>query len=158
MAPLHDKTRQGGGGPCFLPWVRLSCEYQQRGLNVAWGAMLCKTRPKEGADMSLKYIKFPTSQFIAETSGMTSTQKGVYITLLCIVSEQERPLTQSCGSLARRCGCSVPAFKKALEALKREGILHIADGEIWISGCKNHINLIQKQKDSAAPSAKRGQL
>jgi len=77
------------------------------------------------------YVPFYTGDFLAGTSGMTAATKGVYITLLCLMYEAEAPIPQSWDSLARRCGCTLPAFKKAVSALNDEGKIEVTNAGIW---------------------------
>lgn len=77
------------------------------------------------------YIPFYTSDFLGGTSGMTAATKGVYITLLCLMYEAEKPLHQKWDTLARRCGCTLPAFKKAVSDLQDDGKICASDDGLW---------------------------
>lgn len=85
------------------------------------------------------FVPFYTSDFLAGTSGMTAATKGVYITLLCLMYEKEEPIGQSWDMLARRCGCTLPAFKKAVECLQDDGKIEVNDGKIWSEKCEKRI-------------------
>lgn len=99
------------------------------------------------------YVQFYTSDFLGGTSGMTASCKGVYITLLCQMYEGEAPLHQSWDMLARRCGATLPAFKKALEALQDDGKITLVDGGIWSPKCEKHITLRRERQKSAKAAA-----
>lgn len=100
------------------------------------------------------YVNFYTSDFLAGTSGMTAATKGVYITLLCLMYEAEAPLPQRHETLARRCGCTLPAFERALQVLEEEGkITAYADG-LWSEKCEKHIALRCERRKSATAAAK----
>lgn len=101
------------------------------------------------------YVQFYTSDFLAGTSGMTASCKGVYITLLCQMYEGEAPLKQSWDMLARRCGATLPAFKKALEALQDDGKITLVDGGIWSPKCEKHITLRRERQKSAKAAAEK---
>lgn len=101
------------------------------------------------------FILFYTSDFLAGTSGMTASAKGVYITLLCLMYESEAPLAQSWDTLARRCGCTFPAFKKAIDSLKDDGKIVLLDGGIWSSKCEKHITQRRERQKSAKAAAKK---
>lgn len=101
------------------------------------------------------YVPFYTSDFLAGTSGMTAATKGVYITLLCLMYEAERPLSQQWDTLARRCGCTLPAFKKSISALQDDGKIAVINGEIWSEKCEKHIAQRRERRDSAASAAKK---
>lgn len=104
--------------------------------------------------MSSPYIPFYTSDFLGGTGGMTAATKGVYITLLCLMYEAEEPLPQKWDVLARRCGCTLPAFKKAVEALEDDTKIIIEDGAIWSEKCEKHIKQRRERSDSARAAAK----
>lgn len=99
------------------------------------------------------YIPFYTSDFLAGTGGMTASTKGVYITLLCLIYDAERPLAQSWETLARRCGCTLPAFHKAVQSLSEDGKIEVSDGEIWSQKCAKHLAQRCERRNSAASAA-----
>lgn len=101
------------------------------------------------------YVQFYTSDFLAGTSGMTAACKGVYITLLCQMYESEAPLGQGWDTLARRCGCTLPAFKKAIASLEDDGKIVLIDNGIWSPKCEKHIMLRRERQKSATSSAKK---
>jgi len=105
--------------------------------------------------MSSPYIPFYTSDFLGGTGGMTAAMKGVYITLLCLIYEEEGPVPQSWDMLARRCGCTLPAFKKAVEALQADGKIQIIDGAIWSDKCAKHIAQRGERRNSARSAAEK---
>lgn len=99
------------------------------------------------------YIPFYTSDFLGGTSGMTAATKGVYITLLSLMYEAEGPLTQAWDTLARRSGCTLPAFKKAIETLVDDGKVEVSDAGIWSEKCDKHIAQRRERSDSAKAAA-----
>jgi uncharacterized protein YdaU (DUF1376 family) len=101
------------------------------------------------------YVQFYTSDFLGGTSGMTAACKGVYITLLCQMYEAEAPLGQGWDMLARRCGCTLPAFKRAISDLKDDGKIIITDDGIWSPKCEKHITLRRERHSSASSAAKK---
>jgi uncharacterized protein YdaU (DUF1376 family) len=101
------------------------------------------------------FVNFYTSDFLAGTGGMTAATKGVYITLLCLLYEAERPLTQSRDVLARRCGCTVPAFEKALDVLCDEGKIERGPDGIWSKKCEKHIASRRERRSSAKAAAEK---
>ncbi len=103
--------------------------------------------------MSLPYVPFYTSDFLAGTSGMTAATKGVYITLLCLMYEAEGPLPQKWDTLARRCGCTLPAFKRALSDLQDDGKIESSDEGLWSEKCDKHITQRRERSDSARAAA-----
>lgn len=101
------------------------------------------------------YIPFYTSDFLGGTSGMTAATKGVYITLLSLMYEAEGPLTQAWDTLARRSGCTLPAFKKAVETLVDDGKVEVADAGIWSVKCEKHIAQRRERSNSAKAAAEK---
>lgn len=101
------------------------------------------------------YVPFYTSDFLAGTSGMTAATKGVYITLLCLMYEAEAPLPQSWETLSRRCGCTLPAFRKAIESLSDDAKISLTDAGLWSQKCDKHIAHRRERQSSAKAAAKK---
>jgi uncharacterized protein YdaU (DUF1376 family) len=101
------------------------------------------------------FVNFYTSDFLGGTSGMTAATKGVYITLLCLMYEAEKPLGQSRDAIARRCGCTVPAFEKALAALIEDGKVEVGPDGIWSQKCEKHIASRRERRNSAKAAAEK---
>ena len=73
------------------------------------------------------FIKFFPEDFLAGTSGLSPSERGVYITLLCLMWDQGGPVELDAGRLARRCGMPKAAFNKTLAALLKEKKLRQMD-------------------------------
>lgn len=67
------------------------------------------------------FIKFYPSDFLGGTSGLSPAERGVYITLLCLIYEQDGPIQRDDARLARRCGAPKATFKRILSALILDG-------------------------------------
>ena len=63
------------------------------------------------------FIKFWPSDFLGGTSGLSPAERGVYITLLCLIYEANGPIARDDVRLSRRCGSPKASFKKVLDAL-----------------------------------------
>lgn len=74
------------------------------------------------------FIKFFPSDFLGGTSGLSPAERGVYMTLLCLMYEQDGPIPRDDGRLARRCGAPKAAFIRSLECLIYEGKITDAGG------------------------------
>lgn len=74
------------------------------------------------------FIKFYPSDFLGGTSGLSPAERGVYITLLCLIYENNGPIAREDSRLSRRCGAPKAAFKKALDALLDEKKISEVDG------------------------------
>ena len=107
-----------------------------------------------GEKMSLPYVNFYTSDFLSGTGGMTAATKGVYITLLCLIYETEGPLPQRWDALARRCGCTLPAFKRAIETLVDEGKIEVLAEGLRSDKCEKHLMQRAERRGSASAAAK----
>lgn len=105
--------------------------------------------------MTLPYIPFYTSDWMAGTAGLKAEHKGVYITLLCLMYESEAPLQQAWDVLARRCGCTLSAFKKAVDCLVDDGKITLEDGGIWSPKCEPHIKKRHALRKKVSESAKK---
>ena len=99
------------------------------------------------------YIPFYTSDFLGGTGGMTSSTKGVYITLLCLMYESEGPIPQKWDTLARRCGCTLPAFKRAVQDLSDDGKIEISEDGLWSDKCEKHLAHRRDRQSSAKAAA-----
>lgn len=108
-----------------------------------------------GEKMSAPYVPFYTSDFLGGTSGMTAATKGVYITLLCLMYEEEGPLPQKWDTLARRCGCTLPAFTKAIQDLVDDGKISVLGSGLWSEKCEKHIAQRCERRDSAKAAAEK---
>jgi uncharacterized protein YdaU (DUF1376 family) len=74
------------------------------------------------------FIQFYPSDFLGGTSGLSPSERGIYITLLCLIYEADGPIERHDARLARRCGAPKAAFLKALDALISEGKILHSDG------------------------------
>lgn len=77
--------------------------------------------------MSDPWFKFFPSDWLAGTSGLTAAERGAYITLVCLMHEQEGPIAHDTKRLARRCGMTLKTFEKTLEGLIEEGKIIVSD-------------------------------
>ncbi len=77
------------------------------------------------------WVKFYPSDWLAGTRGMSALETGVYITLIATMYEKQAPIKEDTGRLARVCGASNSAFKKALAVLVDEGKIDRANGLLW---------------------------
>lgn len=70
--------------------------------------------------MSDPWFKFYPSDWLSGTRGLTPAETGVYVTLVCMMYENDGQLTRNDARLARRCGCTSAAFKKIIVNLLGE--------------------------------------
>lgn len=76
------------------------------------------------------FIKFYPGDFLGGVGGLSPTERGVYITMLCLIWDNDGPVDYDEARLARRCGAPKAAFKKAIEALIDLGKLFYDGGKL----------------------------
>ena len=69
------------------------------------------------------FIKFYPSDFLAGTSGLSPAERGVYVTILCLIYEVDGAIQRDDARLSRRCGMPKAAFMRTIGALIDEGKL-----------------------------------
>lgn len=69
------------------------------------------------------FFQFYPSDWLAGTRGLTAAETGVYITLVAMMYENEGPVPSDFKRLARLCGSTPAAFKKAVDGLLSTGKL-----------------------------------
>jgi len=69
------------------------------------------------------FIKFFPSDFLAGVSGLSPSERGVYITVLSLIWDNDGPVDMDEGRLARRCGGPKATVKKIIQVLIDEGKL-----------------------------------
>ena len=74
------------------------------------------------------FIKFYPSDFLAGTSGLSPAERGVYITILCLIYEANGKIVRDDARLSRRCGMPKAAFLRTIQALIDQGKLSEVDG------------------------------
>ncbi|WP_244426611.1 YdaU family protein [Sinorhizobium sojae] len=79
----------------------------------------------------MPWIRFFPSDWLAGTRGMSAVETGVYITLVATMYERCEPIPEDHARLARLCGASNSAFKKALDTLVDEGKITRVGGGLW---------------------------
>lgn len=70
------------------------------------------------------WVKWFSSDFLGGTSGLSPSDRGNYVTLLCLMYEAEGPIKADLVKLARRCGLPKAAFVRSLETLIEEGKIY----------------------------------
>lgn len=79
----------------------------------------------------MPWVRFFPSDWLGGTRGMSAVETGVYITLIATMYERGEPIVEDHSRLARLCGASNSAFKKALETLIDEGKITRSDRGLW---------------------------
>jgi hypothetical protein len=73
-------------------------------------------------------IQVNASGLIAEISGMTPAERGIYFTVIMFMALDRRPLSKDMVKLARVCGCSKIAVTRAIKSLLWLGAIQEVDG------------------------------
>lgn len=79
----------------------------------------------------LPWVRFFPSDWLGGTRGMSAVETGVYITLVATMYERREPIPEDHARLARLCGASNSAFKRALDTLVDEGKITRVEGGLW---------------------------
>ncbi|MBB4342125.1 YdaU family protein [Rhizobium leguminosarum] len=79
----------------------------------------------------MPWVRFFPSDWLGGTRGMSAVETGIYITLIATMYERGEPIVEDHSRLARLCGASNSAFKKALETLLDEGKIIRTSSGLW---------------------------
>lgn len=103
--------------------------------------------------MSDPWFKLYPSDWLSGTRGLTPAETGVYVTLICIMYEQEGKIARNDARLARRCGCTAASFKKILKNLLFEEKIIDNDGFLTNERVQKELTerheRVQKSTDAA---------
>ncbi|WP_273724268.1 YdaU family protein [Bartonella sp. AU18XJBT] len=97
---------------------------------------------------AMPWIRFHLYDWISGTNGMTSEQRGVYITLLVCMYEKKEPLKTDFETLARACNCSQKKFAAIVEYLMRNNKLVETDNGLWNARVEEEINNLSEELDN----------
>ncbi|WP_375637122.1 YdaU family protein, partial [Bartonella sp. AP152HLJHH] len=95
----------------------------------------------------MPWIRFHLYDWISGTNGMTSEQRGVYITLLVYMYEKKEPLKTDFQTLARVCHCSQKKFAAIVEYLMRNDKLVETDNGLWNTRVEEELNDFADKKE-----------
>ncbi len=95
----------------------------------------------------MPWIRFHLYDWISGTNGMTSEQRGVYITLLVCMYEKKEPLKTDFQTLARVCHCSQKKFVAIVEYLMRNNKLVETDNGLWNTRVEEELNDFADKKE-----------
>lgn len=101
------------------------------------------------------FIKFYPSDFLAGTSGLSPAERGVYITILCLIYENDGEITRDDARLSRRCGSPKASFVRTLNALIDDGKLIVRDGMLSNKRAEKAIADRQVRTQNATHAAQR---
>ncbi|EJF78200.1 hypothetical protein ME7_00191 [Bartonella birtlesii LL-WM9] len=96
---------------------------------------------------AMPWIRFHLYDWISGTNGMTSEQRGVYITLLVCMYEKKEPLKTDFQTLARVCHCSQKKFATIVEYLMRNNKLVETDNGLWNTRVEEELNDFADKKE-----------
>ncbi|WP_208441109.1 YdaU family protein, partial [Bartonella raoultii] len=95
----------------------------------------------------MPWIRFHLYDWISGTNGMTSEQRGVYITLLVCMYEKKEPLKTDFQTLARICHCSQKKFAAIVEYLMKNDKLIETDDGLWNTRVEEELKDFADKKD-----------
>lgn len=104
--------------------------------------------------MTITYVPFYPSDWLAGTRALSDAETGVYITLIARMYETAGPVERDDRRLSRLCGCkSVASFKRSLEFLIDDGKITEDEGFLFNFRVKieieNVIEISSKSKRAA---------
>jgi len=79
----------------------------------------------------MPWVRFFPSDWLGGTRGMSAVETGIYITLIATMYERGEPIVEDHARLARLCGASNSAFRKALDTLIDEGKITRIEAGLW---------------------------
>ena len=100
------------------------------------------------------WVKFYPSDWLSGTRGLTMAEAGLYITLIAMMYERAVPIDMEPGRLARLCGSSPAAFKRALEALIDQQKIIQTEAGLWSKRVEKELKLRSQRADLASKSAR----
>lgn len=103
--------------------------------------------------MSDAWFKFYPSDWLAGTRGLTMAEAGLYVTLTAMMYERGGPVDMEPGRLARLCGATPAAFKKALASLVDCGKIIETEGGLWSSRVQKELKKRAVKREKASQSA-----
>lgn len=102
------------------------------------------------------FVQFVPSDWLAGTAGMTPAERGVYITLVCLIYENAGPIERLDRRLARVCGCSASAFVRILNILLDEGkIMEVDDNFLTNDRCERQLRKRSEKSQKARRSVQK---
>lgn len=104
--------------------------------------------------MSDPWFKFFPSDWIAGVAGLSASERGVYVTLLALMYDNEGPISRDDARLSRICGLPKAGFTRAVEALLELEKLLISDGLLFNERAKNQLTERENRVNTAARGAK----
>lgn len=100
------------------------------------------------------FFQFYPSDWLAGTRGLTAAETGVYITLIAMMYEAEGPIPYDATRLARLCGSTPAAFRKAVDGLVDTGKLSVSEDGIFNRRVQIEIEKRSEKRLAASQSAK----
>lgn len=77
------------------------------------------------------WVRFFPSDWLAGTRGLSATESGVYISLVCLMYESRAALPRDDTRHARLCGLPLVGYRRALGTLIALGKVMEDDGALW---------------------------
>lgn len=99
------------------------------------------------------WVKFYPSDWLAGTSVLTASERGVYITLVALIYEHGGPIPYHEGRLARGCGLTKGSFARSVASLVDQGKLEIVDGHLTNRRAVIELSEREKRSQKARRSA-----
>lgn len=102
----------------------------------------------------MPWFKFFPSDWLGGTRGLTSSETGIYITLIALMYERDGGVEINHARLSRLCGASNSAFKSAITTLLNEGKVRIEDDKYVNDRALEELSYRRKKEAVASRAAK----
>lgn len=98
------------------------------------------------------WVRFFPSDWLAGTRGMTATETGVYITLVCLMYEKEGPVTRDDARQARLCGLPLVTYRKVIDVLIEDEKITDEGGALF----NNRVSVELKKRFEFSEAGRKG--
>ncbi len=104
--------------------------------------------------MTDPWFRFFPSDWTAGVSGLSSAERGVYITLISIMYDHAAPIERDDARLSRQCGLPKAGFVRALAGLTATGKIILVEGRLFNSRVKIELTERENRKLTATEAAR----
>ncbi|MBS3849706.1 DUF1376 domain-containing protein [Devosia sp. BSSL-BM10] len=103
---------------------------------------------------SPRWFRFFPTDWLSRIGDLSPAERGVMLTLVCLMFDRGEPLSRDDARLARQCGIPTAGFRTALAALLHQGKLAETDGMLWADWVDMEIRNTSQKSRAASRSAK----
>lgn len=100
------------------------------------------------------WVKFYASDWLAGTRAMSLAERGLYITLIAMMYDEQGPVKGTDERLGRLCGCTTITFRKTLDALVEDGKFTVSERGIFHKRVEKELKKIAEKSEKQSAVAK----